>query len=232
MNVWKSYMCQVKLRKKQQRDNPIEALYSIMSNFNLRISHLQVVSNPRHQTCALTILDLVHTGTCKREWAKPHMDPWYTTPCTYACSVESFPGMNLCLLNANSSELDAQKWLCKMERRKWASLFCCWDQGQVHYLLKSTPVGVLTWDRDSCMPLVIVVLSPSRWRLFMVVLCWGFWLISSWDDVENLKFAWASCLSLVFASFPANSPSPTCLNTPHPAHHSFVLYPSLLSVEG
>jgi hypothetical protein len=39
-------------------------------------------------------------------------------------------------------------------------------------------------------------------------------------------------LSLVFASFPANSPSPTCLNTPHPSHHSLVLYPSLLSVEG
>ncbi len=84
-------------------------------------------------------------------------------------------------------------------------------RGQAQYLLKSSLMGVSTWLSDSCMSLFITILSPSRWR-FMVVLYLGLLLIPSWDGTENVKFPWASCLSLVFASFPANSPSPTCVN--------------------
>ncbi|CAK9259967.1 unnamed protein product [Sphagnum jensenii] len=70
-----------------------------MSNFNLRISHLQVVSNPRHQTCALTILDLVHTGTCKREQAKSTHGSMIHKPIWEARAVKSY----------SMAELEARK---------------------------------------------------------------------------------------------------------------------------
>lgn len=141
------------LKCKKQRNYTFEA-YLNWSWLQLKDLHLLV-----YQTLAPNLwvenFRACPSFTCNRPWARSgQINPWIETQ--YICHFPWVPPW------------DEYQFSATMSTR-----YCLdWSRAR-------SQNGVSTWDWDSCMPLVITILSPSRWKLFLVVLSLGLLLVSS-----------------------------------------------------